>query len=315
MLGVRSVRLITNNPAKAEGLTRSGLVVEERVPLPTSAHARSMGYLRTKERRLAHLAPAGDPLPDGIQPVTDVTPLLGEVRTPFDRPYVVLKYAQTLDGRIATRTGDARWISGEPERRMSHALRAACDAVLVGIGTVLTDDPLLTVRMVPGVSPTRVVLDRRLRIPPEAKVLGEGASTVVVTSTGADAARVQDLRRSGVGVIAVGPTEGGLDLEQTLRSLRARGVRTLLVEGGARVITSFLRSGSVDRLIVSLAPTIIGAGTAAVGDLGVTRMMQAVRLPDASVHRVGPDLVVAGSLHRGTSSAETERAPDVSGVA
>jgi riboflavin biosynthesis pyrimidine reductase len=116
-------------------------------------------------------------------------------------------------------------------------------------------------------------------------------------------------------VIAVGPTEGGLDLEQTLRSLRARGVRTLLVEGGARVITSFLRSGSVDRLIVSLAPTIIGAGTAAVGDLGVTRMMQAVRLPDASVHRVGPDLVVAGSLHRGTSSAETERAPDVSGVA
>ena len=158
-LGVRSVRLMSNNRDKAAALEAGGITVRAVVGLPTAAHARNVRYLATKQAVMGHEAPMGVPLPDGAGPPPDVGSLLGEVRATTTRPYVVVKYAQTIDGRIATSTGDARWISGEQERRTSHALRAACDAVLVGVGTMLADDPQLTVRLVPGASPIRVVLD------------------------------------------------------------------------------------------------------------------------------------------------------------
>ena len=140
LLGVRSVRLLTNNPSKVEALRRAGIDVERTI-LRTSPHVRNVDYLHTKGARLGHLAPAGVPL-DGnpIGEATDVA-LFGRAAAPAWRPYVVLKYAQTVDGRIATRRGDAKWISGEAERRISHGLRAACDAVLVGVGTAIIDDP------------------------------------------------------------------------------------------------------------------------------------------------------------------------------
>jgi GTP cyclohydrolase II len=150
-LGVQSVRLLTNNPAKAEGLSSAGTRIAAVEPLATAPHGRNLRYLQTKERRLGHTRSAGDTfgVPVQDEPAVDVSALMGTGRPP-DRPYLVLKFAQTLDGRIATATGDARWISGEAERRVSHALRAACDAVLVGVGTVIQDDPQLTVRMVPA---------------------------------------------------------------------------------------------------------------------------------------------------------------------
>ena len=184
-LDLRSVRLLTNNPGKVEGMRRAGIDVVAVEPLPTAPHARNLGYLRTKERRMDHVGPTGSavtPWESGPLPAVDASALLGEVRAAEDRPYVVLKFAQTLDGRIATSTGDAKWISGEAERRISHALRAACDAVLVGVGTVLTDDPLLTVRLVAGASPQRVVLDSTLRLPPTAQILGPDAATTVITT-------------------------------------------------------------------------------------------------------------------------------------
>ena len=174
LLGIRSVRLLTNNPSKVEALRRAGIEVENAIPLQTSPHVRNVDYLRAKETGLGHLVPGGTPL-DGtaIQEATNVTPLLGHSLAPTWRPYVVLKYAQTVDGRIATRRGDAKWISGEAERRISHALRAMCQPVLVGVGTATIDDPQLTVRMVLGTSPVRAVLYSTLRIPPNARVLDE----------------------------------------------------------------------------------------------------------------------------------------------
>jgi 3,4-dihydroxy 2-butanone 4-phosphate synthase/GTP cyclohydrolase II len=297
-LGVRSVRLLTNNPAKVEGLRLAGTRIGAVEPLATAPHARNLRYLQTKERRLGHTRPAGDPVGAPVMdgPAVDVSALMGTGRPP-DRPYLVLKFAQTLDGRIATATGDARWISGEAERRVSHALRAACDAVLVGVGTVVQDDPELTVRMVPGASPLRFVLDSTLRLPLAAKILRPDAPTTILTTDRSGADRRRALAELQVGVEMLPASPRGVDLPAALAALRRAGVATLLVEGGARVITSLLGAGLVDRLIVGVAPTIIGQGTDAVGPLGITSVADGLRLVNRSTHLVGEDVLIAGDLH------------------
>lgn len=297
-LGIRSVRLLSNNPAKAEALEASGITVRTVVGLPTSAHARNARYLATKHAVMGHALPTGVPLPDGVGPPPDVGSLLGEVRARSTRPYVVVKYAQTLDGRIATSTGDARWISGEAERRASHALRAACDAVLVGVGTVLTDDPQLTVRMVPGASPIRVVLDSRLSTPDRARVLADDAATTIVTTEASPEERRTELRGRGVSVVVVRAGPNGVDLQAAMAALRREGIRSVLVEGGSKVITSFLSSPLADRLVVGIAPRVLGTGTEAVGDLGIAEVADSLRVHRRVVHVVGDDVLVAGDIAR-----------------
>jgi GTP cyclohydrolase II len=299
--GIRSSRLLTNNPTKASALDRGGVLVEDVVSLQTAPHLRNHRYVQTKQQRLGHRAPGGEPLAgDGAAAADgqafDATALLGQVDDRPDRPYLVLKYAQTLDGRIATSGGDSKWISGTQERRVSHALRAACDAVLIGAGTVLADDPLLTVRMVPGASPIRVVLDSTLRVPADAQVFGPDAVTIVLTSERADPDRREALRRLGVKVEVVGAAADGVDLAAGLARLHALGIRCLLVEGGSRVITSALRERLADRVVVAVAPLLLGTGTDAVGDLGTSLVRDGLQLRHRTVHQLGPDLVVAGDL-------------------
>ena len=299
--GVRSSRLLTNNPAKANALREEGVPVERLVSLPTAPHLRNRHYVQTKQRRLGHQAPGGEPLDgNGFAPgdgkVVDATALLGGVGPRPGRPYVVLKYAQTLDGRIAARSGDSKWISGAQERRVSHALRAASDAVLVGAGTAVADDPLLTVRMVPGASPIRVVLDSTLRVPLDAQVFGPDAATVILTSERSSPDRRTELRLRGVKVEVVREAPDGIDLAAGLARLRSLGIRCLLVEGGSRVITSALREQLADRVVVAVAPLLLGKGTDAVGDLGASLVRDGLRLVNRTVHQLGPDLVVAGDL-------------------
>jgi GTP cyclohydrolase II len=292
-IGVRSVRLLSNNPRKAAALQQAGIVVAAMQPLATAAHIRNRQYLDTKRLRLGHRSPTGSPLVAVPDAPVEVGALLGAVRPRPYRPYVLVKYAQTLDGRIATTTGDSKWISGEAERRISHALRSTCDAVLVGAGTVATDDPQLTVRMVPGASPLRVVLDSTIRTPLDAHVFSGDAATMLITSPAADAAKVAAVQAAGAAVRVAKSGPHGVDIPDALRLLRAAGVTSVLVEGGGRVITSMLRSRLVDRLVVSISPTIIGAGVAAVGSLGITRIAGGIRLANRSVHLAGEDLLVA----------------------
>jgi 3,4-dihydroxy 2-butanone 4-phosphate synthase/GTP cyclohydrolase II len=281
LLGVRTVRLLSNNPHKAAALLAAGIAVEEQLPLTTAPG------LRVE-------AP-------------DVTGLLGDAAARASRPYVALKYAQTLDGRIATRTGDSKWISGEPERRISHALRGACDAVLVGVGTAISDDPQLTVRLVSGSSPVRVILDSTLRLPADARILGDDAPTVVITTGRASRRRREALESRGAEVRVVADSGRGVDLAAALQVLRGAGLRSVLVEGGAQVITSFLSANAADRLIVSVAPTLIGAGTEAVGELGVARIADGVRLTNRSWQTVGEDLLIAADV------SSDRRAPEPPG--
>ena len=293
-LGVQTIRLLTNNPRKVAGLRAAGATVDAVVPLPTAPHHRNLGYLRTKAERLGHVRPtlAADSVTETQLPA-DAMDLLGSVRARTDRPYVVQKYAQSLDGRIATATGDSKWISGEPERRVAHALRAACDAVLVGAGTAVRDDPELTVRLVSGASPTRVVLDSTLRVPLSAKLLGPEAATLVVTTERADVVRRAELGRRGVRVEVVPAEDGRVDLHAALARLRELGMESVLVEGGARVITGLLARGLVDRMIVAVAPIVIGTGTEAVESLDVTRVSDGIHLANRSIVPVGDDVLLA----------------------
>ncbi|HEY1634425.1 MAG TPA: GTP cyclohydrolase II RibA [Acidimicrobiales bacterium] len=298
-LDVRSIRLLTNNPAKVDGLRAADIEVADVAPLATAAHARNLSYLRAKEHRLGHRRPTGAAADEGPDhEAIDTSDLLGQVSPPADRPYVVLKYAQTIDGRIATRTGDSKWISGDSERRISHALRAACDAVLVGVGTVIQDDPQLTVRMVPGVSPRRIVLDSTLRVPLTAKILEADAPTTILSTDRSGRELRSLLQARSIKVCLVDPGPDGVELRAGLAALRDEGVESLLVEGGAKVITSMLAARVVDRLIVGVAPTIMGRGTESVGALGVDRVIDGIRLTDRRVHTLPDDILLSWSVQQ-----------------
>jgi riboflavin-specific deaminase-like protein len=168
----------------------------------------------------------------------------------------------------------------------------------VGIGTVLHDDPMLTVRDVPGASPLRVILDSSLRVPLDARILEGDAATMIFTSERSDPAAREELRRRGVRVEVVGEDSGSLSIAEVLLRLRGMGVGSLLVEGGSRVITSFFGSDTADRVIVSIAPTVIGVGTEAVSDLGTVRISDGIHLANRTLLTVDEDVIFAWDVDR-----------------
>ena len=213
------------------------------------------------------------------------------------RPFVTLKMAQTLDGRIATLSGQSQWISGPETLKMAHQLRAESDGVLVGAGTVRHDDPSLTVRLVRGSHPYRIVLTGSGRLPKGSKLFqnNEDARTVVA-STAEGIAKLS--RRQGFGGLTFWALKsdraGRPQLLDLLAKADAFGLRSLLVEGGAEVATTFLKAGLVDRLVLVVAPMLIGHGRDTIGELGIRTLDRAIRLDRVSVHRIGKDAVVTG---------------------
>jgi diaminohydroxyphosphoribosylaminopyrimidine deaminase / 5-amino-6-(5-phosphoribosylamino)uracil reductase len=220
-------------------------------------------------------------------------PYLTWVRTGM--PLVTAKWAMTLDGKIATSTGDARWVTAEKARRRAHRLRAEVDAILVGTDTVIRDDPELTCRLPGGRTPLRVILDRRGRIPHERRVFSTlPAGPVLVYTRRAGLGRLSSLRDRGVEVVAARSDTRGFDLRAILRDLGRRGIHHLLVEGGSRLLGSFFDRGLVDRAVVFVAPAIAGGAKAVtpVAGQGVRTMNDAVRGRVVRVERAGPDFVL-----------------------
>jgi len=186
------------------------------------------------------------------------------------RPYITLSWAQSLDGRIATSTGDSQWIGGPESLTFAHELRRDNQAILVGIGTVLRDNPRLTCRIPGGRNPVRVVLDAHLRLPVDSALATtlDQAPTLVYTAGSSDPGRRRALGDRGVSVVEIDAEGDSLSLGALVEDLGRRGIETLFVEGGARVLTAFLAGGWADRAVVVTAPFFIGAGTEALGDLG-----------------------------------------------
>jgi diaminohydroxyphosphoribosylaminopyrimidine deaminase/5-amino-6-(5-phosphoribosylamino)uracil reductase len=215
-------------------------------------------------------------------------------------PFVTAKWAMTLDGRIATRTGDSRWISNEASRAHAHRLRAVTDAVLVGLGTVVRDDPALTARA--GGSPhrpRRVVLDSRLRTPPGARVLArDGAPVILATTSASTAAARRAFEGRGAEVLVCDGPGDRVDLRGLLKALAARGVLSVLVEGGAAVHGAFLEARLVDKVLAYIAPVIAGGGVSPAAAAGVAAMADAPRLRDVMLRRFGDDVVVEGYPER-----------------
>ncbi len=209
-------------------------------------------------------------------------------------PYVHLKIAQSLDGRIATKTGKSKWITDETARTEVHRMRSVYDAVLVGSGTVFADNPSLSVRSVEGRDPVRVILDSRCRIGSDYKVVNDGHRTILVTGKKSKTAGIGALFPRNVEIIQVAETEKGLDLKQVLRELGERKIGSLLVEGGGTVFTSFLGLNLWDTLSVFIAPLVIGKGKEAVGDLGTSSLLDSIRFADSSFRPVGNQILFEG---------------------
>ena len=213
-------------------------------------------------------------------------------------PFVTVKYAMSLDGKIAARSGDSKWISGEESREFAHLLRARSDAIMVGINTVLADDPQLTARDAKGIpnkrQPLRVVLDSHGRMPQDARMLTAPGDTLVFVTDAYDGANCE-----GAETIRVAGGRGGVDLPVLLGTLGERDVTSVLVEGGGATIGALFDQNLIDKVVAFVAPVIIGGNEAIspVGGTGIFGMEDALRLKNVEMRRFGEDVAVIGYIN------------------
>lgn len=213
-------------------------------------------------------------------------------------PFTVMKTAITLDGKIATRTGASRWVASTTTRRFAHHLRNIYDSILVGVRTVLIDDPKLNVRQVKKIKdPIRIVLDTYARTPLKAKVLtAEGAKTIIVVGPEAPGKKIEALRDKGAEILKVPAQKGMIDIKGLMKKLGEMKITSILVEGGGEVNASFLKAGMLDKAIFAIAPKIFGgrdARTCVEGE-GVERPSQAIHLKKLHLERMEEDIIISG---------------------
>ena len=297
-LGVRRIRLLSANPSKSARLADLGIEVTARLPLPVTERAENAFYLATKRNRMGH---------DSTRNRPDVWSELLQGRVPdraaaeseavlLDRygPLVaagptitIAQLAQSVDGFIASRTGDANYVSGAEDREHLHRLRALVDAVIVGAQTVAADDPQLTTRTVPGPSPVRVIIDPHGRIPRKARALTDGRAKTVWCVAGGLGSPPR--LAAHVEVVPLPSRAGKFEPGAVLGMLRARGLGRVLVEGGGRTVSDFLTAGVLDRLYLTTAPILIGDGIPGIRFAGADLLADALT---ASVQRfnLGGDL-------------------------
>ena len=302
-LGIRSVRLLTNNPSKVEGLRQLGATVNAREPLIAPAHAESAGYLHTKVLRMRHEidlinGAAGSAIQNGHSAVhSDPIAAIAARSVGFSdrhgRPFITLSYAQSLDGCLSSSPGKPLALSGAGTLALTHRLRAAHDGVLVGIGTVLSDNPQLTVRYATGRNPQPIVLDSRLRTPLDCNLLRDPQRRLCVAASAKyPVGRRRKLEGAGATVLdASALGDGRVDLADLMPRLVERGIRSVMVEGGVKVIRSLMAARLVDYLVVTVVPRFIG------GPHRVrvqTELMEGPGMRGFLHSKIGEDLVLWG---------------------
>lgn len=296
-IGVRSVRLLTNNPSKIDGLREFGIDVTSREPLQPRITVENKDYIETKASKLGHLLDLSG-LPGQVEAETN-----GATPTPLKSikknrnsgiPSVTLSYAQSLDGCIAMRPGRPIRLSGAESEAMTHSVRGVHDAILVGIGTVLADDPGLTVRLAKGAQPQPVILDSKLRFPLTAQLLGGTDLTPwIATTDQASVEKKRALEDAGARVISLpSNSRGWVELPALLALLGEEGMGSVMVEGGSRVITSFLTERLVDHVVLTVAPIVLGGMRAVKSMKGA--YAEFPTLANTGYKQVGKDMVIWG---------------------
>ncbi|MCK5687706.1 bifunctional diaminohydroxyphosphoribosylaminopyrimidine deaminase/5-amino-6-(5-phosphoribosylamino)uracil reductase RibD [Myxococcota bacterium] len=220
------------------------------------------------------------------------------------RPLVVAKLAQSLDGRVATRTGESQWITSEKARERGHQLRNQLDAIMVGIDTVLADDPILTCRLEGCRHPVRIVVDSGARTPPDARILLQPEIdkplTIVAVGHNAPQDRVESIQKTGATVLSCKEKEGRVDLNDLLDQLGQLELLSVLLEGGPTLMGAFFDAGLVSRVYAFIAPTVLGgkAARASVEGEGIDRLAEAFKIHDPQFEIIGPEVLVFGSFDR-----------------
>jgi diaminohydroxyphosphoribosylaminopyrimidine deaminase/5-amino-6-(5-phosphoribosylamino)uracil reductase len=215
--------------------------------------------------------------------------------------FVTLKFAQTLDGKIATTGGDSKWISGPSSRKFTHRLRSFHDAILVGVDTIIQDDPRLTVRLVKGKNPLKIIIDSRLRTPLDSKILhGRSAhSTVIATTPLSLPQRVKQYQSRGVDVWVIKKDHANrVHMPTLLRKLGQKGIRSILVEGGSETIHSFLEKRLVNHLFIFIAPIIIGKGITGLNTSVLRRFKNNITFSHSDLFQSGNDILLSSPVHK-----------------
>ncbi len=327
-LGVRSVQVLTNNPLKISALQELGINVVRRVPIEIDPSPDNLSYLRTKASRMSHMLAFGPVAPvlptsngngssngqhahhngngngngksngngngNGHAAAESVSMMPMTIKK-FTRPAVTISYAQSVDGSIAGEQGEQITISGKQSMKMTHRLRAGHDAILVGIGTALADDPRLTVRLVPGSNPQPIIVDSHLRLQPDASVFTAGHHKPwIITTADHDPERRAALEAAGAEVVPVEATANGrVDFGAMLDLLGSRAISSLMVEGGAGIIRGFLDAQLVDQLVITVSPQLIG-GTRVLGEQATAGAVTYPKITGVHYQRLGDDMILYG---------------------
>ena len=218
------------------------------------------------------------------------------------RPFVILKAAISLDGKIATASGESQWITSEASRLKGHEVRSQVDAILVGVGTVLQDNPSLTTRLPDGTNkdPIRVVVDSRGRTPVDAKVFNPDstAGTIIAVSENASLEKIEALKSAGANVLIIEERAGRVCLRELVRELGRKEITSVLIEGGGEINAAALQAGVIDKLMFFVAPKLIGGKDAPgpIGGVGIAHLAEAFELRDVKTSQIGTDFLIEGYL-------------------
>lgn len=249
---------------------------------------------RVSGRGLAELKRAGVHVESGV--LEGEARAMNEMYEKFVRtkePFVLVKAALSADGKMAANDGSSKWITGEKSREIVHELRAQVDAVMVGINTVLKDDPELTCRLLDGKDPKRIIVDSRLRMPSDAKIL-KGGRTIIATTDDAPMGKIGFLRGRGVEVLVLSKGNGGVNLRELMKELASIGIASVMIEGGGGLIGSAFDAGIVDKIAFFIAPKIIGGQGVSIGGAGIESIAQSMHLEKFEIVKVGEDFMLLG---------------------
>lgn len=211
-------------------------------------------------------------------------------------PYTILKVAMSMDGKIATSTGDSKYITSKEARKAVHEIRNEVDAVMVGLNTVLRDNPKLDSRLVKGKNPIKVITDSTLKISERSKIFKDPSKVIIATTTKAPKKKIKKLHHKGVNVIVVESNKGLVDLKELLKELGKNQITSIMIEGGSHLNASAIKEKIVDKVLIFTAPKIIGNGLGAISNLGIKKIDKAIKLKNISSRKIGKDLLVEGYL-------------------